>query len=391
MQFGSASAAIGHLEEGLVGLCQHADEQLRGSRPDLVLVFFTSHFEDDADHIVRTLVRRYPSAMLVGCSGEGVIGEAKELEREPAMALMLGHLPGVTIKSFRVDADNMGDATAPQQWVRRIGVDPALVPAFIALGDPFSVPVNHVLGAFNAVYPGRPVFGGMCSGCDAPRQAVLVLDDVVHRQGLVGVALSGPIDITPVVSQGCRPVGRHLVITACDRHVIRELGGKPAIQRLQETLQGLSGEDSRLAREAIFVGRVINEYQEQFGRGDFLIRNLMGYDPATGAIAVTDELRVGSTIQFHVRDQASADEDLRQLLASHGGAEAPAGALLFSCNGRGTRMWTEPHHDVSVVHEVCGPVPVAGFFAAGELGPIGGRNFIHGHTASLALFRPKPS
>ncbi|MCC2670241.1 MAG: hypothetical protein K0Q72_2712, partial [Armatimonadetes bacterium] len=138
----------------------------------------------------------------------------------------------------------------------------------------------------------------------------------------------------------------------------------------------------------VFMGVVINEYRESFGRGDFLVRGVMGGNPQTGALAVGDMIRAGQTVQFHVRDAASAHEDLTELLQPQRERGEAAGAFLISCNGRGTRMFEQPHHDVATTRELIPGLPLAGFFAMGEFGPVGGQSFIHGHTASLAIFRP---
>lgn len=387
MKFGAASIRVEDLGRQVGDLCQQAESQLAGERADLAMVFITSHFEEEAEPVVQALVRRYPTAAIAGISAEGVIGPGIELERIPAAAILLASLPDCNLKPFRISAETLASAT-PESWPREIGVSDGDRPTFLFFGDPFTVPVNPVLNLFNRAYPERPVFGGMASGCERPGQAVLILDDQIYRDGAVGIALSGPIEVHSAVSQGCRPIGRHFVITKAQQNIILELGGKPALQQLRQVVSGLSPDEVRLARQALFVGRAINEYKDAFGCGDFLIRNLVGIDPTSGAIAVGEEMRVGATVQFHVRDGASADEDLRRMLASGTEADAPIGALLFSCNGRGTRMWNEPNHDVGVLREQCGSIPVAGFFAAGEIGPIGGKNFIHGHTASIALFHP---
>jgi small ligand-binding sensory domain FIST len=386
LKFASAETTVQSLLPALNQMCEQAGGQMGDTRPDLVLVFFTSHFEDEAETIVQQLVRRYPTAMLLGCSAEGVIGRAVEHERIPAISLMLASLPQVQLKPFHISTEKIAALGAGQNFADCIDVNPADHPSFLFFGDPFSVPMPGILNLFNRTYSQRPVLGGMASGCERPGQSVLILDDQIYREGAVGIGIVGPVDIHAVVSQGCRPIGHPLVITQCDRNIILQLGGKPALAQLHDILEELSPEDSQLARQALFVGRVINEYKETFTRGDFLIRNLFGIDPSSGAIAVGEEMRVGSTVQFHVRDGECADEDLRQMLSDYGGANAPAGVLLFSCNGRGTRMWSAAHHDAGVIRETCGTVPVTGFFAAGEIGPIGGKNFIHGHTASMALF-----
>ncbi|MFM7251404.1 MAG: FIST C-terminal domain-containing protein, partial [Planctomycetaceae bacterium] len=142
--------------------------------------------------------------------------------------------------------------------------------------------------------------------------------------------------------------------------------------------------DRQLVRSSLHIGRVASEYQERFRRGDFLVRNVVGADPDTGVIAVGDLVRTGQTVQFHVRDAGTAHEDLLHLLAA-AASPAPAGALAFTCNGRGTRLFPEPHHDARAIQDCLGALPVTGFFAQGEIGPIGKRNFLHGFTASIAL------
>ncbi len=200
--------------------------------------------------------------------------------------------------------------------------------------------------------------------------------------------LRGPVGARCIVSQGCRPIGRPFVITRARENVILELAGKPPLARLQELWQQLGPEDQQLFQRGLHVGRVINEYQGGFQRGDFLVRNVLGLDRDTGALAITDRVRVGQTVQFHVRDAATADEDLHALLQIDlsAGAKRPAGALVFSCNGRGSRMFDQPDHDARAVRAEAGEIPLAGFFAAGELGPVGGQNFLHGFTASVVLF-----
>jgi small ligand-binding sensory domain FIST len=198
--------------------------------------------------------------------------------------------------------------------------------------------------------------------------------------------LSGAVRVQTVVSQGCRPIGKHFVITRAEQNVIYELGGKPAVIQLHEVLVTLPTREQELVRRGLHLGRAVTEYQDRFGQGDFLVRNVLGIDPDSGAVVVNDFVRVGQTVKFHIRDSQTADADLRQLLAARQQAGAnPLGVLLFSCNGRGTRMFPEPHHDAAAIAKAFGSVPLAGFFAAGELGPVGGKNFVHGFTASIAL------
>jgi len=370
-------------------LVDTVERQLAGASLNLVLYFTSPHFENEFDSFRESLMSRLGRATYLGCTAEGVIGDDVELERIPSMSLWAASMPDATIRPFSMNQGELEVTTESDTWSRFLGVSAEEEPTFIVLADPFRFNVSGFLDTMNETYPERAVIGGVASGADRPGQNVLWVNDELHRDGAVGVAISGGVRITPVVSQGCRPIGRHLVITKAENNVIRQLSGRPAMETLQEIASELPEEDLKLARQGIFVGRVINEYQESFKRGDFLIRNLTGADAKSGAIAIGDWARTGTTVQFHVRDRESADEDLRTLLrqAAESDPDPVRAALLFTCNGLGTRLWDQPHHDVRLLRETFGGIPIGGFFCAGEFGPIGGRNFIHGHTASIALLR----
>jgi len=261
--------------------------------------------------------------------------------------------------------------------------------SLLVLADPFSFPADYFLQRINDDHPSTPVVGGMASGGAAPGECRLILGSEVFDQGAAALQLTG-VRLTSVVSQGCRPIGKPYVITRAERNVIFELGGATAMQRLQEVFNELPTHEKSMLQKGLHVGRVVSEYQDRFEQGDFLVRNVIGVDPDKGAIAIGDFVRAGQTVQFHIRDESTADDDMRQLLkgfaAKGNGAEA---ALLFTCNGRGTRLFSHPDHDARVIRDALGDVPLAGFFAQGEMGPIGGRNFLHGFTASMALFGKK--
>jgi len=229
--------------------------------------------------------------------------------------------------------------------------------------------------------PGMPVVGGMASAARAPGGNRLVIDDRVVTAGAVGAFLGPDVEVATVVSQGCRPVGSPFVVTRAEQNIVYELAGRAAVERMQQVAAGLSDEDRELLADLVQIGRVIDESKLDFGPGDFLVRTVIGADPNSGALRVGDIVEVGSTAQFQVRDAVSADQDLRRMVD---GRTADA-ALLFTCNGRGTHLFPEPHHDAFVVSESLAGAPVAGMFCAGELGPIGGHNFMHGFTASVVL------
>jgi small ligand-binding sensory domain FIST len=297
----------------------------------------------------------------------------------------------VTISPFHVEQSDLEETWSAAYWQQRLAVSPDAEPTVILLPDPFTIDPQKLLEVFNTTFPQRPVLGGLASGGHSPSTCALFLNgEVVH--GAVGAVLTGNFSLRTVVSQGCKPIGQPQIITRCEGQIIHELGGRPALEVIKETIEDLSAEDQALARTALLMGRVIDEYKEEFHRGDFLIRTFMGVDPTSGAIAVGDSFRAGQTVQLHVRDAATAREDLHLLmdtLTPELIARPARGALLFSCNGRGAHLYGEPDHDSRVVTETTGDIPMAGFFCNGEIGPIGTSNFLHGFTASIGIFQEK--
>jgi small ligand-binding sensory domain FIST len=361
---------------------------------DVAFVFFTGDHREEAPAILEQLWLELDPQCIVGCSAEGVIGGEVEIERSPGLSLLVAQLPGVQIHPFHIGGEEWRAALLGDEpeLPERMGCGP-LTRAVIGFGDPFTTPLNQLLSTMNLACPGIPLIGGMASSARAAGENILARNDGTLEEGFVGVSLSGPVAVDTVVSQGCRPIGNAMVVTRGKGNVIEALGGKPPLGALREFVDAMSAQEQALLRNGLFLGRAISEYRDTFGRGDFLVSNLMGADEKSGAIAVNGDVRVGQTVQFHVRDAATADEDLRLLLDRQqrdgASAGAPAGALLFSCNGRGTRMFPEPGHDIGLSRQILPATPVAGFFAAGELGPVGGKNFVHGHTASFALLRPR--
>lgn len=385
MRFASSISGAESVQEAVAELLAPIDRRVTPGMVDLALCFFTSHFRAEAEQIAERIGAMFPSATVIGCTADGTIGLDRELERIPSISLLAGSLPDVVVRPFHIREADLAEAKSPAHWERLFGVGRESQPAFIALGDPFRVPLHGFVDRINEAFPKAPLLGGVASGAHEPDGNALVLNDAIHTDGIVGVSLSGAFEVAAVVSQGCRPIGKSLVITKGERNVVHHLGGKPALEQLRNVLESLSEEDEQLARQSLFVGRVIDEFKPAFTRGDFLIHNILGADRKTGSMAIAGYAKVGATVQFHVRDAASADEDLRTLLTKHAGRDV-RGGLLFGCNGRGTNMWPQPGHDVGVLREVFPDLPVAGFFCGGEFGPIGDKNFIHGFTASIALF-----
>lgn len=386
MKFAAAISSTNDAEEAVHDLI--AKLHPYSSMYDFATIFFTSHFSGDADSIAQTLMDEFSIPCVVGCSCEGVIGGTQEIERGPGLSVLVGQVPGARFESFHLSQSQWSNALADSESLADhllVGQDTR---ALITMCDPWTTPLIPVLDKLNTTFRGIPMLGGVASGAQKAKQNVLLFNDARFDEGMVGISVRGSVRVESVVSQGCRPIGRAMVITKGQGNVIEQLGGRPALQVLEETIQLLPDEDKLLLGSGLLIGRAMNEYKAKFGRGDFVVRNLVGINEAQQAIGVGDRIRVGQTVQFHLRDASTAHEDLNLLLTTRNTLK-PQGVLLFSCNGRGTRLFDKPHHDASTAVELMGDVPLAGFFAAGEIGPVAGQNFIHAHTASFALFSPE--
>lgn len=387
MPYAAALSTHTDTTRALAEVADAATAQLAGTPADLAIVFFSLHHAPYGRQIAETLAERFGT--VVGCLGESIVGPAREVEQEPALSLWLGAFGGmVEVEPYHLMLDDGREGPTLFGWPDGIIECNPTKSALVTLADPHSFPLSELFfPRVHEDYPGLPVVGGMSSGAMAPGQTVLIHNNEVEYAGAVGVLLQGEPCWRTVVSQGCRPIGKPLVVTQGRDNVIQQLGGRVPLEWLKELYDELPPADQQLFQRGLHVGLVMSEYRESFTRGDFLIRNLYGIDRESGALVVTDRVRVGQTIQFQLRDAATADDDLRSLLradkAAHGSAN---GALLFTCNGRGARMFQQPNHDAGVIAEEVGPIPTAGFFAAGELGPVGGTNYIHGFTASVVLF-----
>lgn len=394
--------------------------QLSGLGCDLALVFFSSHHTEQAEAIsreVRSIVR---PVHCLGVSAESVLGGAVELERSPGIAILGLSAPGVRLGAFTSDSFPPLDAKEKEHIAVLSGGIAAAddTAATIVFVDPFSIPTLQLVPALNKARKldnaGKPIgkiIGGLASAARAPGGNALFLDGRLKRFGAVGVTLSGPIRVDTIVSQGCRAVGEPMVITRAKNNLILQLAGKPAREVMRDVVNAMTPGERGALSGGLFIGRVLNEYKERFGRDDFLIRAVVGEDPGSGSIAVADFVRAGQTVQFHVRDAETASQDLSLLLDGQRLHDRPAGGLLVTCNGRGSRLFPAKNHDAGAVCRAFeqltageqlakpgamivpsglpagGTFPLAGFFASGEIGPVGSESFLHGNSACLTVFR----
>jgi small ligand-binding sensory domain FIST len=355
---------------------------------DLCIVFLSAEHVSSAEPMAAVLREQLAPGCLAGVSARGVVTRSEEIEQGPSLSLIAARLPGVDVKPFVLVQESWGAPVEDEAAFDALAPGARDAELVLLLGDPFSIDVERVLTLFNRFVPGVRVVGGMASAGARPRSNALLLNDWVAADGAVAIALHGAVRADVVVSQGCAPIGPPLDVTGVEANLVLTLDGRPALERVEEVLASLGQTDRDRLRQGLYVGRPLSG--EAGGQGDYLVRNLLGADRERGALAVGDFIGPREKIRLHVRDARAAVEDLEMLLSPQAFDTAAAGALLFACNGRGRVLFGEPDRDIATLQEALrGPVPVSGMFCAGELGPVGGRNFQHGHTASIAILRPR--
>lgn len=350
---------------------------------DLVCFFICGDDPDDVARAGQRAMRLAPEAHVIGCSATGVIGGGQGVELTPAVSAWAATLEGAELTTFALETLTAEDRFVVVGLPERSPDDHVA----ILLADPYSFPTDAFVERSVDVLGDLPLIGGLANGAQGRGSVRLFADGEVYTEGAIGVLISGSVKVTTVVSQGCRPIGPNMVVTRAEENLLLELAGRPALSRLEDIVSDLDEDDRELVAAGLQIGLAIDEYAERHERGDFLIRGVIGIDPEREAVAIGDIVEVGRTVRFQVRDAATADEDLYNLLDQHreelGRVE---GVLLFSCNGRGAAMFGTADHDPVALRDTLGPVGMAGFFAAGEVGPVGGHNHVHGFTASMLVF-----
>lgn len=393
-------------QPSLEGAIKDVAEQLQGftGSADLGLVFISSSFTSEFARLLPLIHEALPISTLVGCSGGGVIGMEDgqtplEIEEAPALSLTLASLPGVSVKGFHLSSDDLPDLDSPpSRWTELIGVTPEQQPQFILMADPFSSSVNDLLQGLDFAYPDAVKVGGLASVSGFNQRSGLFCDRALYDDGVVGVALCGHVVLDTIVAQGCRPIGPIYQVTKADRNILLTLSDpgadgddQPPLEILQALFQTLDEADRQLAQSSLFIGVAQDSFKLSLEPGDFLIRTLLGVDPKVGAVAIGDRIRPGQRVQFHLRDARTSAEDLENLLRRYQvqstAMGAPAGALMFSCMGRGQGLYDKPNFDSSLFQRYLGQVPLSGFFCGGEIGPVGKTTFLHGFTSVFGLCR----
>jgi small ligand-binding sensory domain FIST len=325
--------------------------------------------------------------LLVGTVGGGLVGTWKEAEGTSGMSLLLVRLPETTLTPVTISAAQIEQSTGASYWQTLTGLSPDEVDAWIVLANPFVTGLEQWLAEWNLAFPNVPSIGGLASGFSGEsRESMLILDGAATDAAVLALAVKGA-NVRTIVSQGCKPVGEPFTITRAEENLVYAMGSRPAYQVLSDTFNALSDDEKERARGNLFAGLAASEYVAELKRGDFLVRNLLGADPQTGAVAIGARARTGQTLQYQLRDKITAHADLAELAQLKGnGGTKPFASLVFCCNGRGRNFFGVPDHDATTLAEIFGPIPSAGFFCNGEIGPIGNSSYLHGYTASVALF-----
>jgi small ligand-binding sensory domain FIST len=378
-------------EAGLQGWVSGLCRQLAGP-VSLGLVFTTPKFFPHAAPLLEVLRVHGRIPLLLGCSSNALVVGEQEVEESAGLVLGLYSLPGAVLEAFYFTQRHVEEANGPAYWHHETGVDTEHTNGWMAFLDPFNMDSEGWLRSWNEAYAPLPVLGGLASGEPHAQRTQVYFNGDVFEEGGVAVSIGGAVKPVGVISQGCTPIGETWTLTRVEQNLIHQIANRPAYQVLADTVEKLPPEEQRRARGNLFIGLAINEYREEFHRGDFLVRNLLGADPRSGVLAVGAFPRAGQTIQFQRRDAAAAREEMAELLNRARRELAGAtiyGGCLCTCNGRGKHLFGRPHHDAQMVQRHFGPLGLTGFFCNGEIGPVGEKNFLHGYTASLALFVKK--
>ncbi len=363
-------------EEAVIAAAR--DLRARSGGADLLVAFASADYRPHLADFVEILQVEGHARRVIGCSSDSLISTGQEDENATGFTALALQVPGMKVCSWVIDETFQVPRDRPDGG------------AWLILGHPARLNARFLLEDLNTLYPGTPVFGGMASGgWDA--ESIFHFHDGTDATEAAGIAvhLSG-VKVTGIVSQGCQPVGEPYTITRVEEDVVYSVGGRPAYEVLSETFDKLPDKDKPAAQAGnLMAGIAASEYIHDYQRGDFLVRNILGGDPASGAIKIGAHPRVGQTLQFQLRESGAADEDLRQRCAEKLLQDGvPVAALLFICGGRGQRLFGVGNHDAGLIAETFGAVPLSGFFANGEFGPVAGHNFLHGYTASAALIYP---
>lgn len=393
MKWTSAVSEHRFLKYAVAECALEINDALGDQTADLIVAFVSAHHAARYDELPGLVRELLGDTVLIGCSGGGIIGAGREVEHRPGFSLTAAVLPDVNVTPFHLEDEDLPDGDAPPEaWEAVVGAPAVDEPHMLILADPFSMRGENLLAGLDYAFPRGAKIGGLASGGNQPGANALFNGQKVHRSGAVGVAMRGNIEVDTVVAQGCRPIGDRMQITSCRGNLLQELDGLPPLEVLRDLFQGLSERDRQLAQHSLFLGVVMDAFNEEPQLGDYLIRNIVGMDARAGALAIGEMLKEGQRVQFHLRDAEASTHDLNAMLDQYVNSHRPpaeAGAMLFQCLGRGSYLYGRPDHDTDMFREKVSAIPLTGFFCNGEIGQVSGSTYLHGYTSSFGIFRPK--
>ncbi len=393
MKWASSISEDEDLKTATQTACAEIKKKLGKQSPDIVFVFVSPQHHSHWDKLPIWIAEALSPNCLIGCSGGGVIGKGEEIERRTSLAITAAILPDVKVTPIHFKNDALPTLKSDRKiWERLMGVSFSENPNFILLPEPFSFDLPILLSGLDFAFPWSKKLGGVASGGQEAGSNVLFLNDKVHREGMVGIALSGNIVVDALVAQGCKPIAQTMTVTECAGNQIESIDGKAPFDVLKKVYEDLSHEDQHLFKTALFVGLGMHEGQEVYQKGDFLIRNIIGVNPEGGGLAIGALPKKGQVLQFHVRDAETSAHDLEIMLEDYVedvGTVHNQGALLFSCMGRGFHLYGKPNHDSELFLKHVGAIPLGGFFGNGEIGPVHGKTYLHGYSSAFGIFRAR--
>ena len=390
MSWASAIGLDARLEAAIADAAGQLDGEFVGFRNDLTLAFVSAAYGAAVEKLPQLLRPVVGDGLLVGCNAGGLIGGGSEEEEEPGIALLCGRMPEAVLACQHLEQATLPTLAAPREkWWRLLDLGPESEPSFVLLADPTTLDAEVCARGIDRAFPGSTVIGGLTSGMLEPGAARLLSGSEVHRTGGTLLALSGNVVIDPVLAQGCRPIGDPLFVTASENNLVSELDGRRPKEILTALFAELGEEDRARFGDALCIGLALPGPRQTIGAGDFLIRNVLGLDPESGALWIGARVVPNAIVQFHLRDARSASDELEQRLsASLAGRAAPTAAILFACAGRGRNMFGVSGHDSGTLRRMI-DIPVAGMFSSGEIAPVQGATFVHGYSSVFGLVRPR--
>jgi small ligand-binding sensory domain FIST len=392
MRWASAVDTDASLNSAIERAAEKIFIDLGRQEPDLLIVFVSQEHSARFEAVSELLHREFENTFLFGCCAAAVIGGGREIEDQPAISLTGAILPGVKFRGLHLDAAQVPPVyAAPRIWEDTLHLTASQQPSFLILADPFSFETEAFVRGLDRVFPSSAKVGGLASGARQVGGTALYLGKHVHRSGAITLALTGNIEVDAVVAQGCRPIGDPMFITGAHENLIREIDGHAPRDVLADLFERLGPSDRDLFSQSLYLGLALRKDASGYAPGDFLIRNILGMDPQSGALWVNAHVPANSVVQFHLRDAATSALDLERALTAYRALHfSPAGgALLFSCAGRGIGLYGQADHDSNAFRRLIADVPVGGFFCNGEIGPVHNATYLHGYTSSFAVFRER--